>query len=359
MLSMITMEGRPEEIGMAHGTQFKEQIHRAYQELCQFGDILSAKRKVVLVKRYLDHVSATFPDLLEEMQGIALGAEMSLESIGELTLWEELKALAMDPQDGVPHGCTSVCFLNTPDGTVVGKTTDIEDFQRPYYVLQHLVPQNGYRLIGLGKIGSTKIEVGLNEKGLCIATGSLAPLEQDVDGIERMTLVRLALERCSNVDEAITFISRHHLIRLGLYFLLADPIKACVIEKSTIHQGFRFPSHQGTLFATNFYLTPHMAPLMNRNAFYYQNALERYANLSILVETGLPAQGLSGMKTLLRNHSALGPVCAHFNDLGMCSFYACIILPQTLRFLLADGFPCQTEFQAFSIQVHHHPQEGF
>jgi len=342
------MAGSPLDMGKAHGHTFRYQINEAYAEFCHFEKLPEDLPKK-WISLFLRRLECEFPDFVSEMRGIATETNLNIEQIAELTLWEELKAASHEINSF--GACTSVAFLQTSIGSVVGKTTDIESFQRPYYVLQSITPDNGYRLLSLGKVGSTKAEVGLNEKGLCIATGSTLPLDRRIDfGIERMTLARAALQYCSNVDEALSLISKYNLIRLGLYFLLVDREgKACVVEKSVSHQNVRFPNQRKTIFATNFYLTPKMSPFMDKSAFYYQNALERYINLTVLLETNLINEELEGMQKLLSNHNPLGPICAHFEEIGMCSYYASIMIPNENRFLITDGYPCESEYNSFSL----------
>ncbi|HHV63372.1 MAG TPA: linear amide C-N hydrolase [Firmicutes bacterium] len=343
----VTMAGSGYDMGRAHGRACKDQIITAHKELCRF-DGLSETTRRRCIDLYVERLEMAFPDLVEEMRGIAEETDLELNQVIELTLWEEIKSYSGDFK--VAGACTSVAFTRTLDGLIIGKTTDIETFQRPYYILQSIQPTKGYKLLSVGKVGSTKTEIGINEKGLCVATGSALPLDKGHPGIERMTLVRAVLQYCSDVDEAIAMLSSHSFIRLGLYLLLADRTgKVCVIEKSISHQGIRLPDQRGIIFATNFYVLPSMAPFMDKSAFYYQNALERYINLTVLVESGLPKQGVKGMMNLLRNHNPIGPICAHFEELGMCSYYAYIVLPEELRLLLSDGNPCQSEFCEFRI----------
>ncbi len=342
------MTGSPLDMGRTHGHTCKDKINEAYAKFCHFEKLPKDLSKK-LVSLFLTNIESEFPDFIIEMKGIAAGANLKLEQIAELTLWEELKAFSHEVNSF--GACTSIAFLQNSVGPIVGKTTDIEIFQRPYYVLQLITPDDGYKLISLGKVGSTKTEVGLNEKGLCVATGSTLPLDREMDfGIERMTLARAALQYCSNVNEALILISKYNLIRLGLYFLLVDREgRACVVEKSASHQDVRFPNQRKTIFATNFYLTPKMSPLMDKSAFYYQNALERYINLTVLSETNLIDEELEGMQKLLSNHNPLGPICAHFEEIGMCSYYASIMIPKENRFLITDGYPCESEYSSFSL----------
>ncbi|GEM_PF-998482 len=347
MLSVL-MKGSGFERGRAQVQACKEQIKKAYAELCK-PIKLSPEEKRLHIGNFLKKLEEGYPELIDEMRGMAAEAGLEgLDQIAELTLWEELKAYSS--QQLVNNACTSIAFTRTMDGPLIGKTTDIEDFQRPYYILQFIEPEEGYSLLSMGKVGSIKTEVGLNEKGLSIATGSVLPLDGGEPGIERMTLARIVLQTCSDVDEAIALISQYNLIRLGLYFLLVDRSgKACVVEKSISHQGIRFPDEKGIIFATNFYMVPSMARYIDKSAFYYQNALERYINLFNLKESSLPQEGLRGMKKILQNHSPIGPICAHFKDLGMCSFYAFLIVPAERKLMITDGYPCQEEFKEFKI----------
>jgi len=84
---------------------------------------------------------------------------------------------------------------------------------------------------------------------------------------------------------------------------------------------------------------------MDKNVFYYQNALERFITLSRLCSSLATEDGVTSMKKVLRNHSPVGPICAHFVEKGMCSFFAYIVKPIDLSFLLNDGYPCNNSFE--------------
>jgi len=334
----INMHGNPYEMGEQHGKKFKHLINKASDELCSFPN-LSLSQTKKQIDKYVSNLDTYFPEILEETKGISSASGLKFEEIIKLHLWEEL--------NDYDQGCTTIVFSDSKDGPILGKTSDIEDWQQPYYMLQKVTPEKGYKFIGIGKVGSSKVEIGLNENGLVIGTGSTKPTDQiRENALERMTLVRLALQYCSNTQEAIDFFSQYYFINLGLYIVLLDKEgNAATIEKSRSNQAVCYPNDKGILFATNFYYIPEMAKYMDKNAFYYQNALERFITLSRLCNSVSLEDGVTSMKKILRDHSPVGPICAHFVEKGLGSFFAYIVKPIDLSFLLTDGYPCNNSFK--------------
>jgi predicted choloylglycine hydrolase len=339
----IIMQGDPFELGKAHGTSLSREIHQAYAEFCSFPTEF-ASQVTERTNRYIQRLEKVFPEILQEAEGIAEGSGLKTEQVIQLGLWEEFKN---DFQPSAsPSACTTIAFAETPDGPIMGKTSDIEDFQRPYYMIQHINPTKGHKLVSIGKVGSSKTEIGMNDKGLVIGTGSAKPLDQmGSNGIERMTLVRLALQYCSDVQETIEFLEGYELVSLGLYFVIMDAKgNARIIEKGRTNQAVRSPDEKGILYATNFYYTVEMAPYMDTSAAYYQNALERFITLGRLCRTHKPELGVSSMTAILKDHSPYGPICAHFPEIGLCSFFGYIVRPRERSFMITKGYPCETEF---------------
>jgi isopenicillin-N N-acyltransferase-like protein len=110
---VISVKGKPFERGRQYGSQAKSLIRKnmeLYFDL--WGSLWGAKRPEVL-----KHCASLVPvigeydaDILEELQGIAKGADLSLEEIVALNARYEM-VFAQSAVAGVGGGCTSITAM--------------------------------------------------------------------------------------------------------------------------------------------------------------------------------------------------------------------------------------------------------
>ena len=340
-LLVAKFNGSRYEMGFNHGKSFKNEINHSIKTHCHF-----AIPKAQMANLYTEielNLKKYFPEVVEELKGIADGSDNDFGEIVKLNYWEEINACHNNGSAG--QCCTSIAFKNTPIGPMMGKTTDIEIEQRNEYMLQWIYPDQGNKIIQLGKVGTIKSEVGMNEKGLCIGTSSTLPMDIQGSQIERMMLIRQTLQHCDNVNEAVEFLTKYRFFVLGLNILLLDAAcEAVVLEKGIAHQKVR-RTDTDIIYATNFFLCKEMIPFYDDTAWYYENAFNRYRNLENLFTHNNGAKDILLMERILRDHSGDGAICNHNPNLD--TFYATILVPRKMTFYLTDGRPCESEFKEY------------
>src|ERR1700712_3773595 len=78
----VVVKGLPHARGFSHGQQAKEKIRLNVSHYKQPGQLTPAEITTkIIYEVYLPAIKTYFPSGLEEMQGIADGAEVSLEDI--------------------------------------------------------------------------------------------------------------------------------------------------------------------------------------------------------------------------------------------------------------------------------------
>lgn len=335
-------DGTSYNIGYKHGKLFKKEVYDSILTHCSFKISKEKINKICMEAK--EKLEGLFPEAVDELKGIADGSENDFLDILKLNYWEEINTITGQEQTAL---CTSVGFKNTLVGPIMGKTADIEIEQRNEYMLQWIYPDRGNKILQLGKVGTMKSEVGLNGKGLCIGTSSTMPTDVSGSQIERMTLVRLALQYCNDVDEAIEFFTKYKFYLLGLNILLMDTSgKAAVIEKGIANARER-RTNENYIFATNFFVCEDMKPYYDETVWYYKNALARYHTLETILKEDKSEYDVSFMKKILRNHNEGGEICNHNENLD--TYYASIIIPSKLTMQVCDGRPCETEFVEYSL----------
>ncbi|MCL5071689.1 MAG: C45 family autoproteolytic acyltransferase/hydrolase [Actinobacteria bacterium] len=182
---MAKFDGTPYNIGLTHGKSFKKEICASLKSHCNFK--ISSEILSKICEDAVEKLQHLFPEAVDELKGIADGSGLQFSDVIKLNYWEEINAITGNDNQAL---CTSIGFKQTLWGPVLGKTTDIEIDQRDEYMLQWINSDNGFKVLHLGKAGTMKSEIGMNEKGLCIGTSSTLPTDIEGSHVERMMLIR-------------------------------------------------------------------------------------------------------------------------------------------------------------------------
>lgn len=341
----IVLEGSPYERGITHGRQFADIIKAAIIEYCKFGGAFT-ERINLYGRRMFDYLQNSFPDLVEELRGISDGAQIDFGDILLLNFFPGLLNL--------PIYCTNIAFVNSCDGPIHGRTSDIgSDYH--YYLLQRVTPnEGGQEFLSVNWAGTIWTGVGINASGLSVGQSS-APTAPGQDGIGISTLImpRPVLQYCRNTREAMNLLERFRLAGKGLNVALLDETgDAAVVEKSHDKQAVR-EAEEGVVFCSNHFVEETMQGMIPlRIDGIEENSTGRYQLLSNIFGTdkNIAAHGIEGMKKLLRIHANddRPGICQHVPP-NLISWYAYILLPRKREMWICDGPPCQTEFAEYAL----------
>ena len=112
-MDILRVKGTPREAGRQFGEAYRDDFHAASAKIRSMANGRPDwQRELPLVQETLAWYA---PRYLEELEGMAEGADLALESI----LLNHRRYLSASP------GCTSIAFLGGPDGPVLGKNVDL------------------------------------------------------------------------------------------------------------------------------------------------------------------------------------------------------------------------------------------
>ena len=120
---LIEVSGPPRERGVQHGRAAASRIHKGVAhygaQLDRLG--LDARGVARLVQRYLPVIERFDAGYVEEMRGIADGADLAFESVVLLNARTEILKLAEQGQTEAPDGCTGLVVLPeaSADGALI------------------------------------------------------------------------------------------------------------------------------------------------------------------------------------------------------------------------------------------------
>lgn len=201
------------------------------------------------------------PMLFQELRGLAEGLNMELESTIKLFSGYDVVFPEM--------GCTTL----VNDGYYVRNY----DFSPEMYDarLVFMRPSNGYTSIGFSQQIIGRLD-GMNEKGLVVGLHFVNNEHKD-EGFIATTIVRMLLEQCANIDEAIAFITNIPHGYCYNYSITDKSGKSILIEASPQQQIINFAD---PLICTNHFESE---VLRSKNRTNIQGSVKRKEYVSSLL----------------------------------------------------------------------------
>ncbi|RAG83205.1 peptidase C45 [Streptacidiphilus pinicola] len=256
----------PGERGLLLGRAFPDRIRRTadfYDTLFRAsgaggGDV----RELGLVA--LGHVAATAPELAEEIDGIARGAQLPLHRVAALNARTEILG-----RFGRQHPECSTVVHAPADGRppVTTQTWDWHDDMRDGWFVWHIEHADGREVRTIteygivGKIGVNAAGLGLHFNILAHATDNDAV--DDTSWLPVHVLARHVLDRCASVDEAVRLATATPVAASSSLTLAAyegGRARAATVELSPAGPAVLQPGADGYLLRTNHFVDPRLAP---------------------------------------------------------------------------------------------------
>jgi len=217
------LQGSPHEIGLQHGQKAKVLVNKCisnYQLIFQVMGNASWDEITNEAQKYLPAIEKHFPELVEEMHGVAEGAEVDFPSILALNARSELlfskKMLGQD-------GCTSYGISAVKGGgsTIIGQNWDFPDPTKEPLILLEIEQKNKPKVLMITEAGIVG-KIGLNSAGVGICMNALMtdgaidgiPLHIAMRGVLDSATLNDALDKTAtcNVASAINFVLADHAV---------------------------------------------------------------------------------------------------------------------------------------------------
>jgi predicted choloylglycine hydrolase len=307
-VSVTCLKGSAFEIGVIQGEEIKT-THLVKQ--LDFLEKLTTNTNPVITKERLMEIA---PHFLEELTGIAKGLNLQLDTIINLYSGYDVDFPSM--------GCTT--FI-----------------QQDYYVRNYdfspeiydarLVfsnPSEGYASVGFSQQIVGRLD-GMNEKGLVVGLHFVND-EHKGEGFLATTIVRLVLDQCSNIKEAVSLLATIPHGFCYNYSITDSSGESVVVEAS--------PDQQIVHFSTPLSCTNHFeaSSLQEKNKKEIQGSIKRKA----YIRSNL----IGGQSPLTAYH--------HFNDGDSPLFiknydeyfgtlHTVVYLPKELSVIIGIGENCE------------------
>ncbi len=312
-----------------HGLSFFEQKLAEEGLTLEYGLRMALENEKVIAKH--------FPELLEEIRGIAEGAQLPYNSI--------LLETAYPFTAGASSNCTIISALGaitTNRTPIVGRNYDfLLDFKKCNQLRIVTGKNKRFSFVG-GTITMLGVEEGFNGAGLFIGDAGWEPKELPSSrGLSSRQVMELVLENCASVDTAIDFICQipKFANNAGTCYLLADKREAVIMEMGLTKNCLR-KSKEDMLVASNVFLTSIAEEIKPPEP----TAFSRHDYARKCLNENKGKVGKRFMRELLSDHSI--PICSH-NEIN--TLRSVITKTNERKMLVADGHPCTSKFEKILI----------
>jgi len=251
----ISISGDPRECGQQYGSQCKELIHICIENYKKFifnDTRMNWEMACKAAMRYEKSIMGFRPEYIEEMKGIAEGAQVEYAEIMAINCRSELRAMS----DAIPLECTTMAVMPSvsADGhTYTGQNWDNNFIQRECMVIVQ-IHETGKPTVMLfteaGFIGGK----GINDSGVSLLLNALF-VGYEFEGIPLHIKMRGALDS-TNISDAYSVAAQGMTGAGGNLMLGTDG--AAISEELTLHEVDGILPTGGIITHTNHILSPRL-----------------------------------------------------------------------------------------------------
>lgn len=364
MFPVVTVTGSAYSRGQQYGSQARDRVRgsiAAYADLFQAVAGWDWKRATAEARRFLPAIEDFAPEYVDELAGIADGAEVARDDVLTINVRTEVlnsarvKTALATP---VPPECSAFASVS-PDGRVlVGQNWDWVPFARDTVVVLQAVADDGPAFLTVVEAGLLA-KFGVNSAGLGVMTNALACTEDRADeGVPYHVMLRALLE-CGTTTEAVARLAKSTRASSANY-LLADAtgsiadMEARPGDEDSLHR--LEPDNRGVLLHTNHFASPEFegvdyADLVETTSY------TRLDRLDDVVSSD--SSDLATFAAALSDHqNSPDSICRHPDRslplAEQTETVASILIDLTgSQARLSDGPPCQHGFEDLDLSLLH------
>ena len=352
---VISVKGKPFDCGWQYGSQAREQIRRNIDLYFNLWDALwGAKRPEVLKQctGLVPVIGEYDADILEELEGVARGADLSLEEIVALNARYELVfALSSAPQPG-SGGCTSIATLPqvTQDGhTILGQNWDwMPRFQGLNVILE--VAEAGKPNLVTQTEAGIIAHKGMNSAGVGVCLNALASNQDRFGPTTPFLIVARGILNADSFSQALKAVIDAR-VTVSFNFLIAHRDgEAIDLEVTPGDVGFLYPEG-GILTHSNHFLTfTNREDLIDTFKTVLPDTLFRCRRARQLLQLDEGHIDVGSFQRVVKDHfSYPNSICRHADtrdeEPRQLATKCSVIMDLNERtFYMTDGPPCQNEY---------------
>jgi isopenicillin-N N-acyltransferase-like protein len=347
----LQADGKAGDLGLAQGKAFASQIEynlAFYRDwLSQSGTVPPA-RLVEISRGFIPVIGEHFPKMVEEMDGIALGASLRLDEIVLINARTDISAIVdNEVARGKVPGCTALALFGEVDGKpalALGQNWDWDPLMARSPVVLRLGPDEAPPFVTLTEAGMLA-KIGFNQHRLGVCLNFLSHRSDGrpgVFGVPIHCLLRAALE-CQSIEQAVEIVASSPRCASANFLLAqhgADGPEALDLELTPDEVATLSPDGS-SLVHTNHFITPSLAAGCTSGRG--PSTMARYASARILSSVAEleEADPVLRMEHVLVSREGLPyPISRDSDPDGSIATLAGVIMDLTRNhFIVSDGPP--------------------
>ncbi len=347
---IIDLKGKPYDMGKTHGRILAKEIQAnltLYFMMIRERTGLEPQPCLIHAGRFQDVLQKDAPDILEEMEGIARGAEVPLEEILFLNVRTELMSMGKAPDD-MPGECTAIGL--TGERTFSGKPIlaqnwDWQERMRQTSAIFRIEPAQGPKAVFLAEAGQVA-KIGVNENGVGVLLNILI-IEGMAPGLPVHVLLRLVLG-AKDTAEAVARVENAQ--RAGAsHFLVGDKsgdIKGLELMPQAIKE---IDPAGGVVVHTNHYCDADLAK-KDVGRLLMADSFARFDRAAALISTRRQWDDQRLAEIFTNHDDAPGSICRHARAeddeyLRIDTLACCIIDLSASKMQVSYGQPCGRHYR--------------
>ena len=321
----------------------KSLIASAYEEL-----LLDWEGAIIQARKYMPFVQEHYPQYVEELIGIAEGADIPFDDLAVLNVME---AVTMDALH--LNKCTSMAVNDerTADGNVlIAHNEDwLPEDEADVYVV-HATPDDEPSFLAM-TYGGLLPNIGFNQSGIAQCCDSVYPNDSRI-GIPRVFASRAVLSARTPADAF-----QHMLVRqraAGYNHLLAHESGELYNVEVSARRFAILYAEEGYLAHTNHYLDSRMQEIEDEPDELLATRVRYFRALRLLKKT--PLHSVKSLQAIQRDHINFpNSICNHVEmDLQPLdrekTINALVIDLSNRMMYLAWGNPCENQYHTYYLE---------
>ena len=350
-IPVIEARGTYREVGQQIGQQCASHIHAMCTSMRQTIPMGATWEKMLDHSRlYMAFSRAIYPQYIEELEGVAEGAQVPFEEVF-LSICEELWA------SNVWHGCTDMAARGraTLDGTtLIAHTNDLFPQYEDHLVILKIQAGDEPEFLGVSP-GGVAFSAGYNAAGISL-TGNQLDSNDLRPGVPRLLIVR-AILGSRTLNEAMS----HCLIpqRASNYNnVIADASGEVYSMEGSATDLDAIYIKDDVMAHANHYVSPAMRHFeLDRSTL--ANSIIRYNRAEYLLRQNYGKLTPDLFRLLLADHAGYPTsICKHGQE--SVTVFSIIIQVETRKAWIGRGLVCQTEYTEYQLEPFHEhfPPQG-
>jgi isopenicillin-N N-acyltransferase-like protein len=341
LLPLIEARGTHREVGRQIGEQCKERIQSMFAGLRdELPPGVTWEAMLNQSRVYLAHSRAVYSQYIEELEGIAEGADVSFDEVF-LTMCEELwESFAW-------HGCTDMAARGkaTADGsTLIAHTNDLLPKTEAMLVLLKVQAGDEPEYLGVS-VGGIAISAGYNAAKISL-TGNQLDSNDVRPGVPRLLVVR-AILGSRTLSEAMS----HCLLptRASSYNnVIADGSGEVYSMEGSATDMEAIYIKDDVMAHANHYIAPSMRRF-ERDRSVIASSIIRQNRAEYLLRQNYGKLTPELFRALLADHAGYpASICKHGAETQ--TVFSIIIQVETLKSWIGRGHACETEYVEYQLQ---------